>query len=251
MKILLVDDETAFVTILTVALQLYRPGYSVVAAATGAEALAKIEEESPDIVLLDVVLPDRDGFQICREIRNRSDLPVILVTVKDREEDVIKGLEAGADDYISKPFSHKELIARIEAVLRRTKALVSGDRPGVFRNGELFVDFGQRQATIRGKGLLLTPKEYELLECLARNAGQIVSHDALLVKVWGGQYRGETQYLKTYIYRLRRKIEANPRQPRYLLSHYRAGYRLEPDRCQGPEETTGVRRATREGIPCL
>lgn len=251
MKILLVDDEEQFLKILTFAFRVYRPGYSLVAANTGAEALAKMAEEDPDLVLLDVILPDRDGFQICREIRNRSNVPIILLTAKDREEDVIKGLEVGADDYISKPFSHKELMARIDAVLRRTKALVSDDQPGVFHGGDLFVDFRQRQAMVRGERVQLTPKEYELLECLAKNAGGVVSHDVLLAKVWGSQYQGEPQYLKTYVYRLRKKIEENPRQPRHLISHYGSGYRLERERSQGVGEETGARLAIVPRSACV
>lgn len=229
MKILLVDDEKEFVKILSVAFEVYRPGYCLLAAHTGEEALAIFEEERPDLVLLDVVLPDLDGFEICKRIRNQGDVPIILVTARGREEDVIKGLSLGADDYITKPFGHRELMARIDAVLRRSKVVTFEGQGGIFRTGDLVVDFARRQAQIGGEKVDLTPKEYDVLEYLARNAGQVVDHDTLLAKVWGPQFCGEPQYLKTYIYRLRRKIEENPRQPRYIASHYGTGYRLEKD----------------------
>jgi two-component system KDP operon response regulator KdpE len=227
MKILLVDDERDFLKILDMAFQVYRPGYTLVAAHNGKDALAAVTKDSPDLVLLDVMLPDMDGFEICRRIRARSSVPIVLLTAKDREGDIIYGLEVGADDYITKPFSHRELMARIDAVLRRTRSATFNTQAGLFCTGDLTVDFARRQAIIRRKRLDLTPKEYEVLEHLARNAGQVLSHDALLAKVWGPQYRDEPQYLKTYIYRLRKKIEENPRRPRYIVSHYGTGYRLE------------------------
>jgi two-component system KDP operon response regulator KdpE len=229
MKILLVDDEKEFVKILSVAFEVYRPQYRLLAAHTGEEALAIFEGERPDLVLLDIVLPDMDGFEICKRIRSQGDVPIILVTARGREEDVIRGLSLGADDYITKPFGHRELMARIDAVLRRSKVVAFEGHAGIFRTGDLVVDFARRQAQIAGEKVELTPKEYEVLEYLARNAGQVVNHDTVLAKVWGPQFCGEPQYLKTYIYRLRRKIEENARRPRYIASHYGTGYRLEKD----------------------
>ncbi len=227
MKILLVDDEKDFVKILSMAFHVYRPGYTLVAAHNGDDALAAVSKNAPDLVLLDVMLPDMDGFDICQAIRVQSSVPIILLTARDREEDVVRGLELGADDYITKPFSHRELMARIDALLRRTRTTTFNGQAGFFQTGDLTVDFARRQAIIRRKRLELTPKEYDVLEHLARNVGQVLSHDALLAMVWGPQYRDEPQYLKTYIYRLRKKIEENPRRPRYIVSHYGTGYRLE------------------------
>jgi two-component system KDP operon response regulator KdpE len=227
MKILLVDDEKDFLRILNTAFQVYRPGYTLLAAHSGKDALTAVAKDSPDLVLLDVMLPDMDGFEICQRIREHSSVPIVMLTARDREGDIVYGLEVGADDYITKPFSHRELMARIDALLRRTRTGSFNGQAGFFRTGDLTVDFARRQAVIRRKRLELTPKEYEVLEHLARNAGQVLSHDALLAKVWGPQYRDEPQYLKTYIYRLRKKIEENPRRPRYIVSHYGTGYRLE------------------------
>jgi two-component system KDP operon response regulator KdpE len=154
-------------------------------------------------------------------------VPILIVTAKDDAQDRVRGIEEGADDYLTKPFSHRELMARIDALLRRARATAFNGQAGFFRTGDLTVDFARRQAIIRRKRLELTPKEYDVLEHLARNAGQVLSHDTLLAKVWGPQYRDEPQYLKTYIYRLRKKIEENPRSPRYIVSHYGTGYRLE------------------------
>jgi len=227
MKILLVDDEKDFVKILNMAFQVYRPGYTVVAAHNGEDALTAVTKNSPDLVLLDVTLPDMDGFEVCGRIRAQSSVPIVMLTARDREGDIVHGLELGADDYITKPFSHRELMARTDAVLRRARTAPYNGQVAFFRTGDLTVDFARRQVVIRRQRLELTPKEYEVLEHLARNAGQVLSHDALLAKVWGPQYRDEPQYLKTYIYRLRRKIEENPRRPRYIVSHYGTGYRLE------------------------
>jgi len=227
MKILLVDDEKDFLRILDMAFQVYRPGYTLMAAHNGKDALAAVTKNSPDLVLLDVMLPDMDGFEICQRIRAQSSVPIVMLTARDREGDIVYGLEVGADDYITKPFSHRELMARIDALLRRSRTAAFNGQAGSFRTGDLVVDFARRQAVIRRQRLELTPKEYEVLEHLARNAGQVLTHDALLAKVWGPQYRDEPQYLKTYIYRLRKKIEENPRRPRYIVSHYGTGYRLE------------------------
>jgi len=225
-KILVVDDEQEFIKILTVAFQVYRPGYTLIAAHTGTEALAKAEAEGPDLVVLDVMMPDIDGFEVCRRLRARADIPIILLTAKDREEDVVQGFELGADDYITKPFSYRTLMARIDALLRRANTMPGAQRPGLLHWGDLTFDFVERQVSLRGKNIDLTAKEYRILEELARNAGHVVGHQTLLARIWGDEYRDEPQYLKSYVYRLRRKIEADPRRPRYILTHYRGGYSL-------------------------
>ena len=226
MKILLVDDEQEFVKVLSVAFQVYRPGYTLITAFTGVEGLAKAETENPDLVVLDVMLPDMDGFEVCHRIRARRTVPIIHLTAKDREENVVQGLEAGADDYITKPFSYRTLMARVDALLRRTRVTTSADLSGVLRWGDLTVDFVQRQVSLRGRSLDLTAKEYRIIEELAREADHVVSHKTLLTSIWGEEYHDEPQYLKTYIYRLRRKIEIDPRHPRYIVTHYGDGYRL-------------------------
>jgi DNA-binding response OmpR family regulator len=225
-KILVVDDEQEFVKILTVAFQVYRPGYSLIAAHAGMDALAEAEAEDPDLVILDVMLPDIDGFEVCRRLRARAGVPIILLTARDREEDVLQGFELGADDYITKPFSYRTLMARIDALLRRTRTTLGSQQAGLLQWGDLTFDFTQRQVRLRDRNLDLTAKEYRILEELARNAGQVVSHGSLLTRIWGHEYRDEPQYLKTYIHRLRGKIEADPRHPRYILTHYGGGYSL-------------------------
>jgi two-component system KDP operon response regulator KdpE len=225
-KILVVDDEQEFVKILTVAFQVYRPQHTLIAAYTGTEALARAEAEDPDLVVLDVMLPDVDGFEVCRRLRARANVPIILLTAKDREEDVLQGFELGADDYITKPFSYRTLMARIDALLRRANTMPGVQRPGLLRWGDLTIDFVQRRVWLRGRDVDLTAKEYRILEELARNAGSVVSHETLLARIWGEEHRDEPQYLKSYVYRLRSKIEADPRHPRYILTHYRGGYSL-------------------------
>jgi two-component system KDP operon response regulator KdpE len=172
------------------------------------------------------MLPDIDGFEVCRRLRSRADVPIILLATKDREEDVVQGFELGADDYITKPFSHRTLMARIDALLRRTRTLPSAQMPGLRRQRDLSFDFDQRQVRLRGRNLDLTDREYCILEELARNAGRVVSHRRLLDRVWGEENRDGPQCLKTYISRLRRKIEVEPRHPQYILTHYGGGYRL-------------------------
>ncbi len=226
MKILVVDDEQEFIKILTVAFQVYRPGYTLIAAHNGMEALAKAKAEDPDLVVLDVMMPDIDGYEVCRRLRACGDVPVILLTAKDREEDVVHGFELGADDYITKPFSYRTLMARIDALLRRARTMPGSQQPGLLQWGDLTLDFAQRQVTLGDRNLDLTAKEYRIIEELARNAGQVVSHGTLLTRIWGHEYRDEPQYLKTYIHRLRGKIEADPRHPRYILTHYGGGYSL-------------------------
>ncbi len=206
MKVLLVDDEPEFIKILSVAFQVYRPGYRLVSAATGQEALSVADLEEPDVVVLDVMLPDLDGLEVCRRLRAERNVPVLLLSAKDREDDVVQGFEAGADDYVTKPCSYRTLMARIEAVVRRSHSPPAA-RPGVLSFGDLVVDLAQRQVWLRGEPVDLTPKEYRILEELARHSGQMVSHEVLLARIWGDDYRDEPQYLKTYVYRLRRKID--------------------------------------------
>ena len=160
-------------------------------------------------------------------------MPILLLTARDREDDVVQGFEAGADDYITKPFSYRTLMARIDALLRRAGLAPAAERPGTFSCGELAVDFARRQVRLHGQTVDLTPKEYRILEELARHSGQMVSHEVLLARIWGEDYRDEPQYLKTYVYRLRRKIEEDPHRPQYILTHYGGGYCLAGEKNDG------------------
>ena len=186
-----------------------------------------IERERPDVVLLDIGLPEMSGFDVLEEIRLFSDVPVIMLTVRDDELSKIQGLELGADDYVTKPFSHLELLARVRAVLRRAQTLpLAHEQP--FVSGDIQVDFARRAATARGQPVALTGTEYRLLYHLVRNAGRVMSHEALLARVWGREYIDEISYLKSYIHRLRNKLERDPHHPEYILTEYGVGYWFRP-----------------------
>lgn len=226
MKILVVDDEREFVEVLAAAFEIYRPGYTVVAAHTGIDALATAEMTDPDLAVLDVMLPDIDGLEVCRRLRASREIPVLLLSAKADKDDVARGIEAGAEDYITKPFKYPALMARIDELLFRAKAMPDSERPGVLRCGDLIINFGQGEVKLRGKQIDLTAQEYRILEELARSPGRVISHETLLARVWGPEYRYDPQYLRTYVYRLRQKIEADPQHPRYILTHHGEGYRL-------------------------
>lgn len=227
MRILVVDDEPDVAALITIGIQYHRPAYEVIEASGGEAALAIIERQHPDLVLLDLAMPDRDGFSVLRQLREGgNDVPVIVVTAKDLERDKVRGLELGADDYITKPFSHKELMARVEAVLRRTRAALSHRRSNVFTHDALRIDFAQRRVSVADRPVQLTPTEYNLLYHLATNAGRLMPHETLLAKVWGHEYRDEVHYLKVYVGRLRNKIEPDPQRPRYILTVRGMGYQF-------------------------
>jgi two-component system KDP operon response regulator KdpE len=222
MKILLVDDEREFVEVLAAAFKIYRPGYSVIAAHSGMEGLARAEMEDPDLVLLDATLPDMDGLDVCRRLRARGDAPVLILAAGHKGEDVDEYLNAGAVDYITKPFPFPALMARVDKILTRSQGMPSP----AFQTGDLVVDFGRGQARLRGRNIHLTGNEYRILEELARKPGQVISHESLLARIWADDYRHDPQYLRTYVYRLRRKIEFDPERPRHIVTHYGKGYRL-------------------------
>ncbi len=225
MKILIVDDEADVIKVVTLSFNLQQPDWQVLSARNGETALELVDREHPDLVLLDVAMPGMDGFQVLKEIRQFSDLPVIMLTAKDDELSKVTGLERGADDYITKPFSHLELLARVRTVLRRVQSLpLSHEEP--FISGDLRVDYVQRKAYISGKELPLTQTEYKLLYFLVRNAGQVLSPEVLLNRVWGPEYADEIDYVKVYISRLRSKIEPDPRHPQYILTEHSLGYRF-------------------------
>jgi two-component system KDP operon response regulator KdpE len=227
MRVLVVDEEPDVIKLVTMSFHMQQPTWEVVGAESGQEALDLIAVEQPDAVLLDIGLPGMSGFEVLKTIRLFCDVPVIMLTARDDEFSKVQGLELGADDYVTKPFSHLELMARVRAVLRRAQALpLPHEQP--FSGGDVRVDFGRREVTVRGQSVALTGTEYRLLYHLVRNAGRVMSHEALLARVWGREYVDEISYLKSYISRLRNKLEEDPRNPRYILTEYGAGYWFRP-----------------------
>ena len=225
MKILIVDDEPDVVKVVTMSFNLQEPDWLIRSAGNGETALDLVDRERPDLVLLDVAMPGMDGFQVLKEIRRFSDVPVIMLTARDDELSKVTGLERGADDYVTKPFSHLELLARVRTVLRRVQSLpLAHAEP--FVSGDLRVDYVQRKASVKGQELPLTQTEYKLLYYLVRNAGQVLSPEMLLNHVWGPEYADEIDYVKVYISRLRAKIEPDPRHPQYIVTERNMGYRF-------------------------
>ena len=219
-RVLVVDDEPQILRALQTNLR--GAGYEVETAATAEEALAAAAMRPPDAVILDLVLPDGRGTDVCRELRGWSDAPVLLLSVVGEEREKVAALDAGADDYVEKPFSIDELLARLRAALRR-----AGPAGGpVLEIGELVVDLDKHSVTVAGKLVQLTPHEFELLRVLAQNEGKLLTHPKLLREVWGPAYGDESHYLHVYVSQLRRKIEPDPARPRYLLTEPGAGYRL-------------------------
>jgi two-component system KDP operon response regulator KdpE len=223
-KILIVDDEPRVVRLVSEVLKAV--GYQVIAAASGKSAIEMVALEQPDLVLLDILLPrGPDGYEVCHRIREFSDVPVIMLTAKAQEADMLHGFDAGTDDYLTKPFSAKELVARVKAVLRRVQ------RPeemvtAALRCGDLEIDFARRTVKMHGERVSLTRTEYALLRQLALNPNRVMLHPDLLTKVWGPEYLNDIDYLRAYIRYLRRKLEADPSNPRYILTSPGVGYVL-------------------------
>jgi two-component system KDP operon response regulator KdpE len=201
-------------------------GYQVIEASNGLEAVNRVREDLPDLVLLDVMMPEMDGFEALRLIREASNAPVIMLTVKGDEQDKVRGLELGADDYVTKPFGPRELASRIKAVLRRSEMPASADESVIKVDDRLQIDFNHRQVIVNGEPVKLRPTEYRLLYHLVNNAGWTMPHETLLAKVWGHEYRDETHYLRLYITYLRQKIEEDPSHPHYILTERGLGYRF-------------------------
>jgi DNA-binding response OmpR family regulator len=222
--ILVVDDESRMVRFVRMNLEL--EGYQVAEAGTGMEALVKVRDDLPDLVLLDVMMPEMDGFETLARLREISTVPVIMLTVKGDEEDRIRGLELGADDYVTKPFSPRELASRIRAVLRRAEMPSPVSKTTIQIDDHLQIDFRQRQVIVDGERIGLRPTEYRLLYHLVNNAGWVMTHEMLLSKVWGYEYRDEAGLLRLYITYLRQKIEPEPGHPRYILTERGVGYRF-------------------------
>lgn len=207
-------------------LNLEHDGFEVIEASSGAEALEQLRDRLPDLVLLDVMMPDMDGFETLQLIREISTVPVIMLTAKGEEEDRVRGLELGADDYISKPFSPREMVSRVKAVLRRTELPSAAPHEPIQVDDRLTIDFDRREVFVEGELVPLRPTEFKLLYHLVQNAGWVVPHDQLLAKVWGYEYRDETHYLRLYVNYLRNKLEADPSNPRYILTERGVGYRF-------------------------
>jgi two-component system response regulator RegX3 len=223
--VLVVEDEEAFVDALTVGLG--REGFIVEVARDGAEALDRFDVVNPDLVLLDVMLPTLSGIDVCREIRRRSSVPIIMVTAKSSEIDTVVGLEVGADDYVTKPYRLRELVARMRAVLRRLPLVeeVSGSPVDIIMVGDLVVDTGSHEVKLRDELLSLPLKEFELLTLLMENAGRVLPRSTLIDRVWGDDYVGDTKTLDVHVKRLRAKIEADPSSPRRIVTIRGLGYK--------------------------
>jgi two-component system KDP operon response regulator KdpE len=228
MRIIVVDDEPDVVESVRLGFTLQWREVDVLGAADGEAALDAVEAERPDIVLLDIGLPGLDGFEVLRRIREFSDVPVVMLTARDDAMDKVKGLELGADDYVTKPFNHLELMARVKAVMRRHDMPAPASRAPSFRSGALEMDFARQEVRLSGERLELTPTEYNLLYHLVRNAGHVMTHGTLLAKVWGREYVDEVDYVRVYIRRLRDKLGDDPDEPRFIRTERGLGYRFLP-----------------------
>jgi two-component system KDP operon response regulator KdpE len=238
--ILVVDDEPRMVRFVQMNLEL--EGYQVSTAGDGMEAIDKVREGIPDLVILDIMMPEMDGYETLERIRQISNVPVIMLTVKAEEEDKVRGLELGADDYVTKPFSPRELMSRVKAALRRADMPAPLQKTLTVIDEDLAVDFQRRVVLVRGERVKLRPTEYRLLYHLVNNAGWVMTHETLLSKVWGYEYRDDTQLLRLYITYLRQKIEPDPSKPRYIFNERGVGYRFvdfEGERAEEKPSTRG------------
>ncbi|NBY51952.1 MAG: DNA-binding response regulator [Actinobacteria bacterium] len=224
-KILIVEDEASFSEALEFLLG--KEGFSVVTAENGAEALRKFDQGAIDLVLLDLMIPEVSGTEVCRQIRAKSRVPIIMLTAKDSEVDKVVGLEIGADDYVTKPYSSRELMARIRAVLRRNSGEISEIEQGVMSVGPVRMDVERHQVFVKGISVSLPLKEFELLEFLMRNAGRVLTRMQLIDRVWGSDYVGDTKTLDVHIKRLRSKIETDPANPTLIQTVRGLGYKME------------------------
>ncbi len=222
--ILVVDDEPRIVQILRKNLEL--EGYRVIGASDGVSALQKAVQEMPSLIVLDIMMPEMDGFEVLQRLRQISDVPVIMLSAKDLEEDKVHGLELGADDYISKPFGNREMVSRIKAVLRRSDKASLDQKSKIVVDDQLTIDFDKREVIVRGERIPLRATEYRLLYHLVSNAGKVLTHETLLSRVWGPDYQDEDHYVRLYITYLRKKIEEDPRNPKYILNERGMGYRF-------------------------
>lgn len=223
-KILVVDDEERMARFIR--LNLEHDGFQVIEAYKGMQAVGFLRDKMPDVVILDVMLPDLDGFEVLQLIREVSTVPVIMLTAKGEEEDRVKGLELGADDYVTKPFSPRELVSRVRAVLRRVEQASHSEEGIIEVDDHLKLDFGRREVRLDGELVKLRPTEYRLLYHLVMNAGWVLTYDQILSKVWGYEYRDEPHYVRLYVNYLRQKLEKDPANPIYILTERGVGYRF-------------------------
>ena len=224
-RILAVDDDPLILRL--VRTHLDRAGYRVATAMDGEQALDMVASQMPELVILDLMLPKLDGYEVCRRIREFSLVPVVMLTARGEQVDKLRGFEMGADDYLTKPFAPAELLARVQAVLRRSQQGAPSGAASVVRCGDVAIDFVRRRVTVGGEPVKLTPTEFKLLQQLALNAGKVLSHVDLLTRVWGPEYRDDRDYLWAYIRHLRRKLEADPEHPTVILSEPGVGYVME------------------------
>jgi two-component system response regulator VicR len=226
MKVLVIEDDPGIIEVVSLCFQLRWSGTTVISAADGRKGIDLVETETPDVVILDIGLPDIDGYQVLKEIRRFSDVPVLMLTVRGEDTDIAKGLELGADDYITKPFSHIELIARVQAVLRRSQGLAITDEERPFTSGKLAVDFSRNEVMLHGQPVKLTSTERKLLYHLIRNEGRILSHETLLSKVWGDNYNDARDLLRVHIQHLRQKLGDNTDSPNIIVTEHGIGYKF-------------------------
>ncbi len=224
-RILIVEDEESVLDPLE--LLLSKEGFTIEAARDGREALEKFAKTNPDLILLDLMLPEVSGTEVCRQIRAKSQVPIIMLTAKDTEVDKVVGLELGADDYVVKPYSKAELVARIKAVLRRNNADAFVNQGGSISAGPVVIDVERHQVSINGENIALPLKEFELLEFLVRNSGRVLTRTQLIDRVWGSDYFGDTKTLDVHVKRLRAKIEKDPANPVYIQTIRGLGYKFE------------------------
>ena len=226
MKILIVDDEPDICEIITIAFNLRWPELEIKTAGTGAKALELVESDGPDAIILDIVLPDADGFELCTQLKAKTSAAILILTVKGAEEDKVKGLTLGADDYITKPFNHYELLARLKAVIRRRSSRGSIDTDSNHERQGLIIDFDKKHIRVNGEQIDLPPVEYSLLYHLVKNANRVVANRTLLAKVWGREYVDQLDYLNMHIQSLRSKVESDPEDPRLIVAENDLGYRF-------------------------
>jgi DNA-binding response OmpR family regulator len=226
MKVLVADDEPDVREVVAAIITLHWADGEILQAADGERAVQCFYDHAPDLVIMDLAMPRVSGLEALQQMRQVSDVPVIMLSVRGSEIDKVRAFELGADDYLTKPFGHLELLARARAVLRRAHLVAPGDRTPAFECGELVVDFGRREVRLARRVVSLTPTEYNLLYHLVRNAGRVLPHHTLLARVWGNEHGADLDYLKVYIRRLREKIEPNPANPWYITTERGLGYRF-------------------------
>lgn len=226
-RILVVDDDKTLIRLMREALA--KADYDVITASNGIDALQELYSKQPDLIILDVMMPRMDGWETAQRIRQVSQVPIIMLTAKDEESDKLKGFAAGVDDYVTKPFSFAEMVARVGAVLGRARQVPPERKAKRYSSGTLVIDTDSRRVTKAGKVIELTPTEYRLLATLAENSGRVLSHEQLLNKVWGYEFGEDTGYVKRYIWYLRRKVEDDPRKPEHILTERGFGYLFQGD----------------------